>query len=428
MDTPPSPEIANVTPMSANWIDASAVPSLLQRGMRVYVGGSSNEPTGLLDAIAAQPACAAGVTFVQFPLAGLNDRDLSALHPDARLECFFMAPQLADGLARGRVAFLPMQMRAVYDYIAGQTFDAVLLQAAYDRNGQLRLGPNVDFVAAAMAKARLLIAEVNDAFVAPAGCPLIPETRFDALVRTKHALTPFEAGKPDESARAIAQHVATLIRDGDCIQTGIGAIPAAILAALADKNDLGLHSGLIDDGGMALIERGVMTGDRKPVDRGQHVTGMALGSAALLDWLAGRPDVAFRGADHTHEVRVIREIPNFVSINSAVEIDLFGQVNAERVGGRQISGTGGSVDFMRAAKSSKGGRSIVAMTATARGGSVSRIVPRVDLVTALRTDIDLVVTEYGVADLKHASAAARVDALVNVAAPAFRDALRCAPS
>ncbi len=117
----------------------------------------------------------------------------------------------------------------------------------------------------------------------------------------------------------------------------------------------------------------------------------------------GEADVAFRGADHTHEVRVIREIPNFVSINSAVEIDLFGQVNAERVGGKQISGTGGSVDFMRAAKASKGGRSIVAMTATARGGSVSRIVPRVDLVTALRTDVDLVVTEYGVADLKHAS-------------------------
>jgi 4-hydroxybutyrate CoA-transferase len=412
--------------MSANWIDASAVPSLLKPGMRIYVGGSSNEPTGLLDAIAARPLSAAGVTFVQFPLAGLNNRDLSALHPDARLECFFMAPQLADGLAQGRVAFLPMQMRAVYDYIAAQAFDVVLLQAAYDREGRLRLGPNVDFVAAAMAHARLLVAEVNDAVVAPAGCPLIPESRFDGLVRTRRTLAPFDGGKPDDAARAIAAHVAALIQDGDCIQTGIGAIPAAILEALVSKNDLGLHSGLIDDGGMALIERGVMTGRAKPVDRGVHVTGMALGSAALLDWLARRSDVAFRGADYTHEVRVIRDIPNFVSINSAVEIDLFGQLNAERVGGRQISGTGGSVDFMRAAKASKGGRSIVAMTATARGGSVSRIVARVDLVTALRTDIDLVVTEYGVADLKHASTAARVDALIEIAAPAFREDLRAA--
>jgi 4-hydroxybutyrate CoA-transferase len=423
MDTPRS-SVASEIFMNGTWIDASAIASLLKPGMRVYVGGSSNEPTGLLDAIAAQPACAAGVTFVQFPLAGLNNRDLSALHPEARLECFFMAPQLADGLAQGRVAFLPMQMRAVYDYIAGQAFDVVLLQAAYDRDGRLRLGPNVDFAAAAMAKARTLAAEVNDAFIAPAGCPLVPESRFDALVRTRRTLTPFDGGTPDAAANEIARHVAALVGDGDCIQTGIGAIPAAILAALANKNDLGLHSGLIDDGGMALIERGVMTGRAKAIDRGLHVTGMALGSAALLDWLADRPDVAFRGADHTHEVRAIRDIANFVSINSAVEIDLFGQVNAERVAGRQISGTGGSVDFMRAAKSSNGGRSIVAMTATARGGAVSRIVPRVELVTALRTDVDLVVTEHGVAKLKHASTAARAEALIGIAAPGFRDELR----
>ncbi len=412
--------------MTGSWIDVSEVPSLLRRGMRVYVGGSSNEPTGLLDAIAAQPACAAGVTFVQFPLAPLNSHDLSALHPDARVECFFMAPQLADGLAQGRVAFLPMQMRAVYDYLAGQPFDIVLLQAAYDRDGVLRLGPNVDFVAAAMAHARSVIVEVNDAFVAAAGCPLLAVDRCDGFVRTRRALLPFGVGEPDTAAREIARHVAALIRDGDCIQTGIGAIPAAILAALADKNDLGLHSGLIDDGGMALIESGVMTGRAKAIDRGLHITGMALGSAALHSWLAARPDVAFRGANHTHEVGVIRDIDNFVSINSAVEIDLNGQVNAEWVAGKQISGTGGSVDFMRAAKSSRGGRSIIALTATARGGSVSRLVPRVELVTALRTDIDLVVTEFGVANLKHASTAARADALIGIAAPPFRDALRAA--
>ena len=252
----------------------------------------------------------------------------------------------------------------------------------------------------------------------------LADARFDALVRTRRAPIPFDSGTPDGVAQQIARHVAGLIRDGDCIQTGIGAIPAAILAELANKNDLGLHSGLIDDGGMALIERGVMTGRAKELDRAQHVTGMALGTAALLEWLADKPDVVFRGADHTHEVAAIREISNFVSINSAVEIDLFGQVNAERVGGRQISGTGGSVDFMRAAKASRGGRSIVAMTATARAGQVSRIVARVELVTALRTDIDLVVTEYGVADLKHASTTARAEALIAIAAPQFRDVLR----
>jgi 4-hydroxybutyrate CoA-transferase len=410
--------------MNARWIDASELPARLARGMRVYVGGSSNEPTGLLDAIAAQPACAAGVTFVQFPLAGLNNHDLSALHPDARVECFFMAPQLANGFSQGRVAFLPMQMRAVYDYVGNEAFDIALLQLAYGSDGRLRFGPNVDFAAAALANAHACIAEVNAAVVAPAGCPVVDESRFAALVRTHRPLKPFDSGVPDAVAIEIGRRVAALVRDGDCIQTGIGAIPAAILSALADKNDLGLHSGLIDDGGMALIERGVMTGRNKPIDTCLHVTGMALGSAALLDWLAGRPDVAFRGADHTHEVGVIRQIPNFVSINSAVEVDLLGQVNAESVAGKQISGTGGSVDFMRAAKASRGGRSIVAMTATARGGSVSRIVPRVELVTALRTDVDLVVTEFGVAALKSASSRERAERLIDIADPKFRDALR----
>ena len=151
---------------------------------------------------------------------------------------------------------------------------------------------------------------------------------------------------------------------------------------------------------------------------------MALGDSELFDWLADQPSVVFRGADHTHEVSAIAELDNFVSINSAVEVDLFGQVNAEFAGGKQISGTGGSVDFMRAAKASKGGRSIVAMNATARGGTVSRIVPQVDMVTALRTDVDIVVTEFGVAQLKSLPNRQRQDALIEIAAPQFRDELR----
>ena len=134
--------------------------------------------------------------------------------------------------------------------------------------------------------------------------------------------------------------------------------------------------------------------------------------------------MSFRGADYTHEVQAIRQLENFVSINSAVEVDLFGQVNAEVANGRQISGTGGSVDFMRAAKASKGGRSIVAMNATARGGSVSRIVQKVEMVTALRTDVDIVVTEFGVAHLKHLPNRARAEALIEIAAPEFRQGLR----
>ena len=181
---------------------------------------------------------------------------------------------------------------------------------------------------------------------------------------------------------------------------------------------------MLDAGGRRLIDAGNVNGSRKAIDTGVHITGMALGDEALFDWLADQASVIFRGADHTHEVSAIAQLHDFVSINSAVEVDLFGQVNAEYAGGRQISGTGGSVDFMRAAKASKGGRSIVAMNATARGGSVSRIVPRVDMVTALRTDVDMVVTEYGVARLKNLPNRQRAAALIDIAAPQFRDTLR----
>ena len=171
---------------------------------------------------------------------------------------------------------------------------------------------------------------------------------------------------------------------------------------------------------MELIERGVLTGAAKRSRQGEHVVGMALGSAALFAKVASMPSIVFVGANVTHDARMIADVDNFVSINSAVEVDLHGQVNAEVVAGRQISGPGGAVDFMRGARLSKGGRSIVAMTATARGGIVSRIVKRVEVATALRTDVDFVATEFGVAKLHGLPLDARRQALVDIAHPDFR--------
>lgn len=399
------------------------IADLLSPGMRVFVAGSSNEPTGLLEAL---KACAlpAGLEFVQFPLAGYNREDFTTYAPDCRFTTFFMTPHLKQA-DPDRLRFLPMQMRRVFDYVGGHT-DAALLQVARDREGRLRLGPNVDFAAAALQSASVVLAELNTAIIAPAGCPEIDADRIDFLLTTERPLPILPAAEEDAAAQAIGELVAAEIRDGDCLQTGIGAIPAAILRRLESKNDLGLHGGLIDDGGMRLIEHGNITGKNKEIDTGRHVSGMALGSAALLEWLADRSDVVFRGADHTHEAAVIGRLSGFVSVNSAVEVDLYGQINAEMAGDRQISGTGGSVDFMRAARVSPGGRSIVAMTATARGGSVSRIVPKVELVTALRTDVDLVVTEHGIARLREAPLRERAEALIGIAAPEFRDQLRAA--
>ncbi|MFU8817148.1 MAG: acetyl-CoA hydrolase/transferase family protein [Pseudomonadales bacterium] len=397
------------------------VAALLRSGQRIFVAGSSNEPTGLLNVLRAM-ALPDGLHFIQFPIAGYNQQDFTGYGPGARFTTFFMTPHLRDA-DPARLHFLPMQMRRVYDYLS-RDVDVVLIQVARGADGRLRLGPNVDFVGAALGCASIVIAELNGSLVAPAGCPTIEPADIDLLVSTERALEHVAAARPDAAAEAIAALVAQEIRDGDCIQTGIGGIPAAILARLVSKNDLGMHGGLIDDGGMALIRNGNLTGLNKEIDAGRHVTGMALGSPELLEWLAETPAVEFRGAEYTHEVGVIGRLSQFVSVNSAVQVDLYGQVNAELAGGRQISGTGGSVDFMRAARASPGGRSIIAMNATARGGTLSRIVPKVELVTALRTDVDLVVTEYGVARLRDAPLRERAEALVEIAAPEFRDELR----
>ena len=403
-------------------IAAADLPAMLRPGMKVFVGGSSNEPLALVEALGQQPEAADGIRFVQFPLPGLNRTDFSALRESAAMTTFFLTPDLHAGYAAGRVRFLPMHMRNVFDYLQEADLDMALMQVGTSADGQLRVGPNADFFAAATT-ARTVVAQLNRSFVAPAGAPPVDPDDIDYLIESDRPLPTLAPPTIDDTTRVIGSHVASLIQDGDCIQTGIGAIPAAILAALSDKNDLGLHGGLIDDGGMALIASGVATGQAKSYLPGRHVAGMALGSSRLFDWIAERPDVVLAGADVTHDVRVLAGIDNFVSINSAVEVDLLGQVNAEVVGNRQISGTGGAVDFMRGARLAKGGRSIVAMTATARAGSQSRIVERVAVATALRTDVDIVVTEYGIAKLHGVAEAARRQALVDVAHPRFRDQL-----
>lgn len=407
----------------ARWLNLDDVPGLLAPGQRVFVAGSCGEPQAMLAAIAADPDCAREVTFVQQPLP-INQYDLSSFHKSAHQETFFVTPSLKNGLATGGVLFTPMQMRNIFDHVAGMPVDIALLSAARDQQGTIRYSANVDYLDAARAAARAIVVEVSEAYVAPLTCPVVDEAEVDYLVSCDSSVMTYPVTEPDETSAVIGAHIAGLIRDGDCLQTGIGAVPAAILANLTDKNDLGFHGGLIDDGVMTLIETGNINGQSKPIDTGRHVTGMALGSDSLHQWLTTNESVMFRSANYTHDYQVIAQIPGFVSINSAVEIDLFGQINAEVAGGRQISGTGGSVDFMRASKASQGGRSVVAMASTARGGTVSRIVPTVEMVTALRTDVDIVVTEFGVAELFDAPLQERAERLISIAHPDFQDQLR----
>ena len=230
-------------------------------------------------------------------------------------------------------------------------------------------------------------------------------------------------GSRGDVEERIGRNVAGLVDDGDCLQTGVGAIPDAVLDSLSSHRHLGFHSGMLCDGARKLIDAGVITGERKTRDRGRHVTGFVYGDADLYGWAVTRDDLDLRPVSYTHDAGVLASLDNLVIVNSAVQVDLFGQINAEMIGARQISGTGGAVDFFRGAALGRGGRSIVALPSTAARGSRSRIVVRLDppgVATALRTDCDYVVTEFGVASLSGRTVDERAEALIGVSAPEFR--------
>ena len=257
--------------------------------------------------------------------------------------------------------------------------------------------------------------------------PAIRPERLDYAVACDREVPVIPVPQATAEADRIAMLVAQQVEDGSCIQVGIGVIPNAVLAALGEKNDLGAHSGMISEGIMQLAMAGNLNGACKALDNGNIVTGAVLGSEVLVRWAGSARELVIRPVSYTHDSAIISANDRFVSINSALEVDLSGQVNAESIAGRQVSGPGGAVDMMRGAARSAGGKSFIALNATAKGGQVSRIVVALNPntpVTATRDDIDYVVTEFGARRIRDLPAAARADALIEIAHPDFRQQLK----
>jgi acyl-CoA hydrolase len=289
-----------------------------------------------------------------------------------------------------------------------------------DADGRCSLGVGVDYVADALPHARTIVAEVNDRCPATAGAS-IAWARLDAVVRTSRPLVEAPAVQPGETEERIAEHVAAVVEDGDTIQLGVGALPEAILRKLHGHRDLGVHSGMISDGILDLIEAGVVTNARKPQSTGVTVTGAALGSARLFDALAGREDVLFMPVSHTHSPGTLATVGPLAAINSAVEIDLGGQVNAETAGARRLGAVGGQVDFLRGAALG-GGKPIIALPS-------KRIVARLSgPVSTARSDVDWVVTEHGARSLAGLTEAQRRRALLELAGEEHAEELLDAPT
>lgn len=300
--------------------------------------------------------------------------------------------------------------------------DVVLLQLAAGPEGYAAALAN-DYTVAAARHARCVVGEVNRRAPWCHGAELDPAIRIDAVVETDRDPVPLAPATVGEAERAIARHVAALVPDGATLQIGIGAIPDAVLSELGGHRDLGIHSGLIGDRVVALIAGGAVTNGRKAVDPGLTVSNTAFGTERLFRFIDRNPAVRLRPASHTHAPAVLAAQERMTAINAAIEVDLSGQINAELADGAPVGGVGGLVDFTRGARASRGGRAIVALRSTDRGGAISRIVPRVAAVTVARSDVDTVVTEHGVAQLAHRGPAERARALIAIAAPQHRDAL-----
>lgn len=287
-------------------------------------------------------------------------------------------------------------------------------------DGVCSFGIGVDYAADAARHSRVLIGEINHRMPVTTGTPGIPLDRFAATVETDRPIPEAPDRAPDGADVGIAARVAELVEDGDTVQMGVGALPSAIMDGLAGHRDLGFHSGMLTDGVLRLVEKGVLTGSRKEIDAGRLVTGTAIGSAELYRRLGDLP-VDFRPASYTHDAGVLARLRRLVAINSALEVDLSGQVGSEVVGGRYLGGIGGQADFSGAAART-GARSIIALRSTA-GGASTIVCALSGPVSTARADVDFVVTEHGVAWLRGCPLASRGDRLVAVAAPEHRDAL-----
>jgi acyl-CoA hydrolase len=400
----------------------------LRPGMRVLLPPGCGEPTPLIDEVVRQAARLAPLTL----MGGLHlsGHPFCSAEHDGRLRwvTFHAMPGLRDALARGQAEFVPLRyFDAPWAFGPSGPWaaDAILVQTAPpDDAGQLSLGVSTSYPLPVARTAPLVIAEINHQMPRTRGDSGIPLDRVAAWVETDRPLVPYAAPPIGEIERRIAAHVAEIVPDGATIQVGIGATPEAVVAGLGGHRNLGVHSALFD-AMLPLLHRGVITGARNRRHRGCLDVGEIMGTRPLFEWVHENPQVHMEASTTIHDPRVVAGLERFVSINSAIEIDLTGQVNAEALGDRQVAGIGGQFDFVAGAALG-GHRSVIALPSTGRRGEVSRIVARLGVGTPVTTPrhlVDCVVTEFGRAELRGLSAAQRARALIRLADPRFREGL-----
>jgi acyl-CoA hydrolase len=402
----------------------------IRSGQQVYVQCAAAAPSVLLDALVARAADLRDVGVIHLHIEGRGPHLAPAMAPHFRHRALFVGPNARAAVNDGRADYVPVFLSEVPHLFerGALPLDVVFANVTPpDAHGFCSLGVSVEAMHAAIGAATTVVVQFNRAMPRTLGESFIHVDDIDFAVEVD--VPPYEhaAAPIGDVERRIGRYVAELIPDGATLQLGIGGIPAATALALTDHRDLGIHTEMFTDAVVDLVEKGVVNGSRKERNRGKIVTAFLMGTQRLYDFVTDNPMVEMRSVDFTNDTHVIRSFATMTAINSAIEVDLTGQVVADSIGGRIYSGVGGQMDFIRGAALATNGRPIIALPSTAAGGSVSRITPQLAPgagVVTTRAHVRTVVTEWGVAELFGRSLDERAAALIGIAHPDHRDRLR----
>jgi acetyl-CoA hydrolase len=410
-------------------VTADEAVSVVASGHRVYMQGGSGVPQNLIAALVRRGEDLRNVEIVHLHSEGRADYVAPAMAGHFRHNALFIGKSVREAVNAGRADFTPIFLSDIPQLMRGGQLpiDVALIHVSPpDEHGFCSFGVSVDVAKPAAESAKVVIAEVNDQMPRTLGDSFIHVSKFKHVVQTSTPLPEVVHEDLSDVHRAIGRNIAELIDDGATLQMGIGAIPDAVLYFLKDKRNLGVHSEMFSDGVAELVAAGVINNERKTMHRGKVVVAFVVGSQNLYRFVHNNPMIEMHPVDYTNDPFVISRNDNMVAINSAIQVDLTGQVCADSIGFRFFSGVGGQVDFIRGASRSKGGKPIIALPSTAKGDTISRIVPHLDQgagVVTTRADVHYVVTEYGVAYLHGKPIRQRVADLIAIAHPDFREDL-----
>ena len=398
-------------------------------GDTVYVHPGCATPLRLLDALVARREDLENVRIVHIMSLGRADYVRPGMEKHFRHTALFIGKNVRDAVNEGRADYIPIFLSEIPRLFTSKTIpvDVALIHVSPpDEHGFCSFGVGVDCTKAAASMANVVIAQVNPNMPRVLGDSFIHVRNVTYFVEADDPLTELPRVRMSQAFEDIGRNVAALVDDGATLQLGIGGIPDAVLNHLRDRKHLGVHTEMFSDGMVELVEAGIVTSERKTLHPGKIVASFVLGSKKLFQFIHNNPIVEFHPSDYVNDPFVIAQNDKMVAINSAIQVDLTGQICSDSIGDTVYSGFGGQVDFVRGASRAKGGKAVIALLSTAKAGEISRIVPYLDEgagVVTSRADVHFVATEYGVADLHGRSMRERARALIGIAHPKFREEL-----